>query len=116
MSLFEMGQSTGDVSLLDLLSNKDISSKSPYLIEDISDFLVSGGFPSSIGKILEIKKRQVDGYCKSIINTEISNSDGIARNPEKVEHFLRSYSRHISSQASIKTIVSDIEKNYDSIN
>ncbi len=116
MSLYESGESNGEVSIQDLLINKDISSKSPHSIEDITKFIVGGGWPSSISKSIEVKQRQVAGYCKSIVNTEISTADGKERNAEKVEYLLRSYSRHISSRATIKTITSDIVKNFDSIN
>jgi predicted AAA+ superfamily ATPase len=69
-----------------------------------------------VGKSLEVKQRQVAGYCQSIVNTEISTADGIRRDREKVYHVLRSYSRHISIQATIKSITSDVIKNFDSIN
>ncbi len=116
MSLYESGESNGEVSIRDLLLNKNIASKSKHTIEDITKLIVSGGWPSSIDKSLDVKQRQVAGYCKSIVHTEISTSDGKERNSEKVEHLLRSYSRHISSQATIKTITSDIVRNFNSIN
>ncbi|NLZ71868.1 MAG: ATP-binding protein, partial [Clostridiaceae bacterium] len=116
MSLFESGDSNGEVSLIQLLNNKDISGKSSHNIKDIANLIVGGGWPSSLGKSLAIKQRQVAGYCKSIVNVEVSTPDGIDRDSDKVEHVLRSYSRHISSQASINTITNDVTKNFDSIN
>ncbi len=116
MSLYESGNSNGEVSIRDLLENRDIASKSPHSIEDVTKLIVGGGWPSSIDKSLEVKQRQVAGYCKSIIRTEVSTSDGKERNHEKVEYLLRSYSKHISSQATIKTITNDIIENFDSIN
>ena len=116
MSLFESGDSTGDVAISDLLKGKDIASQSPNTIEDIACFIVGGGWPASVGKSLEVKQRQVAGYCQSIVDTEISTADGISRDREKVNHVLRSYSRHISTQATVKTITGDVIKNFDSIN
>lgn len=116
MSLFESGDSTGDVAISDLLKGKEIVGQSPNTIEDIARFIVGGGWPASVGKSPEIKQRQVAGYCQSIVNTEVSTADGISRDSEKVYHVLRSYSRHISTQATIKTITSDVIKNFDSIN
>ncbi len=115
MSLFESGDSNGEVSIRQLLEKQDISGKSTHSIKDIANLIVGGGWPSSIGKSLNIKRRQVEGYCKSIVNIEISTFDGVDRNSDKVEHVLRSYSRHISSQATIKTITNDVTKNFDSI-
>ncbi len=116
MSLFESGDSNGEVSIKQLLKNQDIASKSSHSIIDITNLIVGGGWPSSIGKSQSIKQRQVAGYCNSIVNIEISTFDGIERNSDKVEHVLRSYSRHISSQATIKTITNDVTKNFDTIN
>lgn len=92
MSLFESGDSNGEVSLLDLLKSKEIMSKSKHSIEDIADLIVGGGWPASIGKTLAIKQRQVRGYCQAIINTEITTADGVSRDSEKVNQVLRSYS------------------------
>lgn len=116
MSFFESGDSNGEVSIKDLLKNQDIASKSSHSIEDIADLIVSGGWPASLGKPLSVKQRQIAGYCNSIINTEISTSDGVTRESDKLDHLMRSYSRHISTQATIKTITDDITNNFDSIN
>ena len=116
MSLYESGDSNGEVSIKNLINGEEIASKSPHDIEDIAELIVGGGWPASVGKELHVKQRQVAGYCRAIINTEISTADGIERNADKVEHVLRSYSRHISSQATIKTITADVTANFDSIN
>lgn len=115
MSLFESGDSNGEVSIRQLLNNEDIASRSSHTIEDIANLIVRGGWPSSLGKTLPIIQRQVAGYCKSIMNVEVLSVDGVKRDSDKVEHFLRSYSRHISSQATVKTITSDVVNNFDSI-
>lgn len=115
MSLFESGDSNGEVSIKHLMSNTDIAGKSPHTLEEITKIIVGGGWPASVGKPLDIKQRQIAGYCNAIINTEIFSADGKKRDSEKVEHVLRSYSRHISSQATIKTITNDVTLNFDSI-
>lgn len=116
MSLFESGDSNGEIRIKQLLENQEIASKSPHSIEEIANLIVSGGWPASIGKLLSVKQRQVAGYCNSVVNIEISTADGVDRDTDKVEHVLRSYSRHISSQATINTITNDVTKNFDSIN
>ena len=63
-----------------------------------------------------MKQRQVAEYCQAIVNTEISTADGINRDSEKVYQVLRSYARHISTQASIQSITNDVINNFDSIN
>ncbi|MBG9986221.1 ATP-binding protein [Facklamia sp. DSM 111018] len=116
MSLFESGDSNGEIRITDLLNNRNLASKSPHSIDDIANLIVGGGWPASVDKSLDIKQRQVSGYCQAIVNTEIATADGISRDNEKVFQVLRSYSRHISTQATIQTITRDVINNFDSIN
>ena len=116
LSLFESGESKGEVSLYDLLNGEDIGSQSSHSIEDIANLIVGGGWPASVNRTQDVKQRQVAGYCRSIVNTGVSTADGISRDSEKVFQVLRSYSRHISTQATIKTITNDVTNNFDSIN
>lgn len=115
MSLYESGDSSGAVSIQTLLQGEAIAAKSSHTIEDIANLIVGGGWPASIAKSIDIKQRQVAGYCRSIVNTEITTADGVNRDSEKVHHVLRSYSRHISTQATIKTITNDVTQNFESV-
>lgn len=108
LSLFESGFSNGEVSLEMLFEKEELTSKSDSGLEDVAEVIVRGGWPFSADKSLEIARRQVAGYCDSIIRSEISTSDGIQRDEEKLESFLRSYSRHISTRAALTTIVNDL--------
>ncbi|OKL50587.1 ATP-binding protein [Boudabousia marimammalium] len=115
MSLYEAGDSTGEVSLSQLLAGEEPAGRSPHTIEDIANLIVGGGWPSSVGKPQEVKQRQVAGYCEAIVDTDVYAADGDIRDSQKLSYVLRSYSRHISTQATIKTITSDVSNNYDSI-
>ncbi|MDO5738499.1 MAG: DUF4143 domain-containing protein [Eubacteriales bacterium] len=63
-----------------------------------------------------MKQRQIAAYCQSIIHTEIAAADGVRRDCDKVEQVLRSYARHLSTQASIKTISSDVAHFFAEVN
>jgi predicted AAA+ superfamily ATPase len=110
MSLFESGFSSGRVSLQALFDGEEISGKSDHTISDVAEQIVRGGWPGSLNKTYEAAKRQVAGYCRSILETEISVPDGVNRDPEKVAAVLKSYSRHISSSASMMTIIKDVSE------
>lgn len=116
LSLFESGDSTGEVSLRSLLHQEEIAAESKQSLEDVAALLVGGGWPESARASLAIRRRQVAGYCRAIAETEISTVDGVNRDATKVEQVLRSYVRHISSQASIKTITDNVSAHFDSIN
>ena len=91
-----------------LFEKEELSSKSNSGLEDVAELIVRGGWPSSVDKSLDIARRQVGGYCNSIIRSEISTGDGVKRDEDKLESFLRSYSRHISTRAALTTIVKDL--------
>ena len=113
MSLFESGESTGEVSFLDILNGKDINGMSRLTIEDIADIIVRGGWPASIETTSNIKYRYAKEYVKSIIHEDIKTIDGIERNPEKMMSVLRSLARNISTQVSNSTISFDVKNNFD---
>ena len=57
MSLYESGESTGEVSLNDLFLGKDISGVSKLSLENLASIIVRGGWPASIGIDGDIKYR-----------------------------------------------------------
>lgn len=110
MSLFESGFSSGRVRLQALFDREEISAKSDHKISDLAEQLVRGGWPGTINRSYEAAKRQVAGYCRSILESEISLPDGVNRDPEKVAAVLKSYSRHTSTSATIMTIIRDVSE------
>lgn len=117
MSLFESNDSNGAISLLELFKGTDdISARTDKDIEDIANLLVRGGWPNSIGKKTKIAIRQISGYCESIANAEIKTVDGVNRDPNKTKSILRVFSRHISTQATYRTMLSDLKANNETIN
>ena len=113
MSLYESGESTGEVSLMDLFNNLDISGESKLSLEDIASIIVRGGWPATINIKEDIKYRISKEYVKSLIHEEVKNVDGVERNPEKMQSVLRSLSRNIATPVSNATLVNDVKNNFD---
>lgn len=113
MSLFESGESTGEVSFNDILNGKDISGVSKLSLEDIASVIVRGGWPAAIFVESDAKYRFAKEYVKSLIHEEVKNIDGVERNPEKMQNVLRSLARNISTQVSNSTIEGDIKNSFD---
>ena len=112
MSLFESGNSVGDVSLAALFSSAEkISGHSKLDIGDISKAIVRGGWPSSAGMDDDTTYKQVAGYCETILESDINMVDGKKRNAQKMRAMLRSLSRNISTSATNTTILQDITSN-----
>ncbi len=112
MSLYESGESTGEVSLNDLFLGKDISGVSKLSLENLASIIVRGGWPASIGIDGDIKYRFAKEYVKSLIHEDVRKIDGIGRNPEKMQNLLRSLARNITTQVSNSTIEGDIKNSF----
>ncbi len=109
MSLFESGESNGEVSLSQLFgAHQQIAAISKLTIEQLAMIIVRGGWPASItAKTGSYEKRARD-YVDAVINTDISSADGIQKDPQKVMTLLRSLARNVSTEASIETLRKDM--------
>ncbi len=104
MSLYESGESTGEVSFADILNNKDISGESKLSLEDLASIIVRGGWPGAVSVSGDVKYRISKEYVKALIHEEVKKVDGVKRNPEKMVCVLRSLARNISTQVANSTI------------
>lgn len=104
MSLYESGESTGEVSFADILNNKDISGESKLSLEDLASIIVRGGWPGAVSVSGDVKYRISKEYVKALIHEEVKKVDGVKRNPEKMVCVLRSIARNISTQVANSTI------------
>lgn len=113
MSLWESGESTGDVSLSQLFSDDSAVEGSSNITLEQMAFLVSrGGWPKSLQKKSEkVALAQVSEYYQAIIRSDISRVDSVNRNFERAHRLMRSYARHQGTQASISVIKADLAAN-----
>jgi len=112
MSSFESNDSNGTVSLSDLFEgNHNIGAQSNLGLIDIANLVVRGGWPSTINKSQKIAMKQIAGYCNTIANSDIGEVDGVRRDEGKTLAIMKSFSRHIATQASMATILKDIKSN-----
>ncbi len=115
MSLYESGESTGDVSLTDLFTSPDgyIEGTASLSLDDIAFLISRGGWPMAIGKSEEIALSQGIDYYDAVVNEDISRVDGVKRDAEFTKRLMRSYARNQASQATVETIIADLDKNED---
>jgi predicted AAA+ superfamily ATPase len=118
MSLFESKESNGKISIIDLFNSPDMENgiKSELSIEELIFACCRGGWPDSLNKKTE--KAQlfiVSNYLDNICESDVSNVDGVKRDPQRVRAILQSYARNISSLASGETIIKDIQANFANI-
>lgn len=112
MSLWESGESSGDVSLSGLFDGKtEVEGCSKIDFERIAFAACRGGWPLAVNMEDEIALDQAFDYIEAVRHRDIQMADGVARDPSRVQRLLRSYARHQGAQASIGTICADITAN-----
>ncbi len=110
MSLFESGESNGEVSLMDLFDGHSFEFvESKLTIDDLIFAICRGGWPRSLtNRTTEEKLEIASDIFHQTCHRDIATIDGVKRNPVWVEKILRSYSRNISTLAETKTILEDV--------
>lgn len=112
MSLYESGESTGSVSLIDLFAGKTPDVQENKLeIDDLAYLTCRGGWPWATLISPKVALDQVFDYVDSVIKRDIQRVDKVKRSPERARLLLRSYARNISQQVSYATIRKDMLSN-----
>lgn len=112
MSLWESGDSTGEISLKDLFDNPGFNGGVSRLSLNRVAFLsCRGGWPLAVDMDDDIALDQAFDYLDAVEQRDISMADGVQRNPERVHRLLRSYARHQGTQAPNAVIRNDLAEN-----
>lgn len=113
MSLWESGDSSGDVSLGALFKNADsVDGANKIDIDQLAFLTCRGGWPkATLKKSKKAALLQAKEYYEAVYRYDISRVDDVERDPELTKRLMRSYSRNQGSQASAGTILADIRAN-----
>ena len=110
MSLYESGDSSGEVSLKDLFDGQmEIDGYSELNIERLAFLVCRGGWPQAIDMRDEIALDQAMDYLDAVIHSDINRADNIQKNPDKVRRFMRSYARNQGTQAPNTELAKDVQ-------
>lgn len=110
MSLFESGESNGQVSLRELFDGHlDIACTNDYDLEAVAFMACRGGWPAALELSKQAALLHATNYCDAIVNTDVSRVDGIERNPDQTRRLLRSYARNQGSQTPISALIQDMQ-------
>ena len=112
MSLFESGESKGQISLKSLFdSPAQIAAVNKLSLEKLAFLVCRGGWPRATYYEDETALEQAFDYYDAIVNTDISRADGVKRTTSRVRALMRSYARNQGSQIRNQTIRNDIAAN-----
>ena len=114
MSLWESKESTGKISLMSLFDgsgeypwdmNSDIS------LADIAFLMCRGGWPISVRAPKDIAVEVTKNYYSGLFVFEDCENERFRnKRPEVLKMILRSYARHISTEAAVSTIIADVRQ------
>ena len=112
MSLFESGDSTGEVSLNQLFGNPNaIDGMNNLSIEKLAFLICRGGWPHAVGMKEKPALLQAEDYYEAVIKSDINRADGVSKNPERVKRLMRSFARNQGTQISNTMLRDDIISN-----
>lgn len=112
MSLYESGDSSGEVSLKALFSQPEkLDAGSDLDIERLAFLVCRGGWPQAVGMRDDIALEQAVDYYDAVVHSDINRADNVKKNPERVKRLMRSYARNQGTQAPNTVIAQDIAAN-----
>ncbi|MCF0184402.1 MAG: ATP-binding protein [Bacteroidaceae bacterium] len=113
MSLWESGDSTGEVSLRALFGDpgKPIFGEPRLTLDDIAFLICRGGWPIATTLEREYALETAFAYYKAVTETDISRIDGIKRSATRTKRLMRSLARHQGTQATLTAIRADMAAN-----
>ena len=116
MSLYESGDSTGEVRLKDLFSGAaEIEGDSNLSIDRLAFLVCRGGWPQAVDLQNEIALDQAMDYYDAVVHSDINRGDNAQKNPERVKRLMRSYARNQGSQVPNTVLAQDIAANEETV-
>lgn len=111
MSLYESGDSTGDISLKDLCNGKMNEKMTGEVdLRKIIEFIVRGGWPGNLGVPIERAGLLPESYIDAILDDDVYRIDEVKRDTNKMRLLLRSLARNESTTVTNKTLKRDIKQ------
>ena len=117
MSLYESGDSTGNISLEDLCNNKFKGKATGEVdLRNLAMLIIRGGWPANLKYSAKDASEAIEEYINLIIDDDLYRLDGVNRDKHKVRLLLKSLARNESTTVSNMTLKKDInEKDHEDI-
>ncbi len=112
MSLYESGDSSGEVSLRALFDGVvEVDGASTLDIDRLAFLVCRGGWPQAVDMRDEVALDQAMDYYDAVVRSDINRADDVQKNPEKVRRLMRSYARNQGSQIPNTVLAQDVAAN-----
>lgn len=114
MSLWESGESTGEISLSRLFDgDTTMTGVNNLTIDNVATAICRGGWPLSLLLPEDAAMRLAIDYYDAVVNFDIGRVDSVKRSPLTAAAIMRSYARHIGLQSALTTIRDDCNNGGD---
>ena len=111
MSLYESGDSTGNISLEDLCNNKFKGKATGEVdLRNLAMLIIRGGWPANLNYSAKDASEAIEEYINLIIDDDLYRLDGVNRDKHKVRLLLKSLARNESTTVSNMTLKKDINE------
>ena len=111
MSLYESGDSTGDISLEALCNNKFKGKATGEVdLRNLARLIIRGGWPANLEYSPKDASDAIEEYINLIIDDDLYRLDGVNRDKHKVKLLLKSLARNESTTVSNMTLKKDINE------
>lgn len=109
MSLWESGDSSGEVSLESVMAGEPCRAEDAgRTIKDVAALICRGGWPRMISLAPGTAQARMRDYLDNITRIDVSRVSGVKRNPQMVMALLASLARNEATTASSTTLLSDM--------
>ncbi len=109
MSLWESGDSSGEVSLASLVAGERCLARDvEQTYSSVASLICRGGWPRMIKMAPNTAQARLRDYLDNITRTDISRVSGINRDPQLVGTLLASLARNEATAASCATLIEDM--------
>ncbi len=109
MTLWESGDSTGEISLSELFAGRpDMVGRNSLKIEDVAYLACRGGWPATLSRNRRAALALASDYYEAIVRSDVTRVDSQLRNPEIIRRLMRSYARIQGTQTPVTVILDDI--------
>ncbi len=110
MSLWEIGQSTGIVSLKRLFDGEAVSclQDEAVRLRDIASAICAGGWPQNLGHSEDDALASVGDYANEIARVDIP-TNGVRHSPTMVQRLMASISLNVATEAKMTKLAADMD-------
>lgn len=111
MSLFESGNSSGDISLKDICEGRIEPKISGEVdLRKLIDFIIRGGWPANQETTLKQAAYLPTQYIRAVLDDDVYRIDNVKRDKHKMELLLRSLARNEATTVTNKKLKNDIKE------